>query len=311
MLAAGLCVPLSRAHAQPGKLPRVGVLTVAADEPFPEALRELGYEDGRTVVLDVRKTDGKPDQLDQAVRELVGLRPDVIVALYPGAVFTARRASGTIPIVMVNTPDPVDLGLAASLARPGGNITGMTSLSVDMSLKQLELFKEAVPRASRVAVLWNPDNPWHPITVKGLRQSGRTLGMQPQFVPIREPGDFDKAYRAVLGGRAQGVLILADPMTYAHRRELASLSLKHRLPAIGSLREYAEAGCLLSYWADTTDLLRRAASFVDRLLKGARAGDLPIEQARKFDLTVNRKTAATLGLTISPSLLVRADRVFQ
>jgi ABC-type uncharacterized transport system substrate-binding protein len=234
------------------------------------------------------------------------LKVDVIVATNPAAVFGAKRATATIPIVMVNTPDPVELGLVASLARPGGNITGTTSLSVELSLKQLEILKEAVPRASRIAVVWNPDNPWRPITMKGLREGGRSLDVQLQPLPVRGPHEFDNAFQAMIKGRAAAVLILADPMTYFHRRRLADLAIKHRLPLMGSLREYAEAGSLMSYWADGPELFRRVASYVDRILKGARPGDLPVEQPTKYELVVNLKTAKALALTIPPALLLRA-----
>jgi putative ABC transport system substrate-binding protein len=230
----------------------------------------------------------------------------VIVATNPAAVFGAKRATTTIPIVMVHTPDPVELGLVASLARPGGNITGMTSLSVDLTIKQLELLKEAVPRASRIAVLWNPDNPWHPVAVKGLRAGGQSLGMRLQILEVRSPDEFESAFQAMIRERAQAVLVLADPMTFAHRRRLASLAARHRLPLMGSLREYAEAGGLMSYWADGTELIGRAASYVDKILKGATPGDLPIEQPTKYELVVNLKTAKALGLAIPPPLLLRA-----
>ena len=305
-----LAAPLV-AGAQPVKINRIGVLTDGSTEPLRQSLRELGYVEGQNVAIEVRETEGKPERLDELAFELARLKVDVIVATYPAAVFSARRASATIPIVMVNTPDPVDLGLVASLAHPGGNITGVTSLSVDLSLKQLELLKVAVPGASRIAVLWNPDNPWHPVAVKGLQGRGQSLGVQLQFLPVRRPDEFDKAYQAMLTKRAQAMLVLADPMTSAHRRQLADLAMKHRLPAMGSLRVYAEAGSLMSYWADGTDLFRRAASYVDRILKGARPGDLPIEQPTKYDLVVNLKTAKALGLTIPRSLLLRADQVIE
>jgi putative tryptophan/tyrosine transport system substrate-binding protein len=306
-----LAAPLLAAEAQQAKTNRIGVLTVSSTEPFRQNLRQLGYVEGQNIVFDVRETQGSPELLDEFALELARLKVDVIVANYPAAVFSARRASATIPIVMVNTPDPVDLGLVASLAHPGGNITGVTSLSVDVSLKQLDLLKEAVPRASRIAELWNPDNPWHPITVKGLEGRSRSLGLQLQFLPVRGPAEFDKTYQEILTKRAQAVLVLADPMTFAHRRQLANLAVKHGLPTMGSLRDYAEAGYLLSYWADGTDLVRRAASYVDRILKGAKPADLPVEQPTKFELIINLKTAKALGLTIPPSLLQRADQVIE
>jgi putative ABC transport system substrate-binding protein len=299
------------AEAQPAKIHRIGVLTDGPIEPFRQSLRELGYVEGQNVALEVRETEGRPERLEQFAFELARLKVDVILATYPAAVFSARRASATIPIVMVNTPDPVELGFVASLARPGGNITGVTSLSADVSLKQLELLKEAVPRASRIAVLWNPDNPWHPVTVKGLQDGGRSLGVQLQFLPVRSPDEFDKTYQAMLTKRAQAILVLADPMTFVHRRQLTNLAVKHGLPAMGSLRAYAEAGSLLSYWAEGTTLFRRVASYVDKILKGAKPGDLPVEQPTRYELVVNLKTAKALGLTIPRSLLLRADQVIE
>ena len=265
-----LAVPLV-SGAQQAKMNRVGVLIVGSSEPIRQSLRALGYVEGQNIAIDARDTEGKPDRLDEFALDLARLKVDVIVANYPAAVFSARRATTTIPIVMVNTPDPVALGLVASLARPGGNITGLTSLSADVSLKQLEFLKEAVPGVSRIAVLWNPDNPWHPVTVKGLEGRGRSLGVQLQFRPLRSPDEFDKTYQEILAKRAQAVLILADPMTFAHRGRLASLAVQHGLPAMGSLSEYAQAGSLLSYWADGPDLIRRATSYVDKILKGAQA----------------------------------------
>ena len=288
------------------KVHRIGVLATSVPGQLRESLRELGYVEGRNLALEVRETEGRADRVDDLARELARLKVDVIVAANPAAVFGAKRATATIPIVMVNTPDPVQLGLVASLAHPGGNITGTTSLSVDLSIKQLELLKEAVPRASRIAVVWNPDNPWHPITMKGLQEGGRSLDVRLQPLPVRGPHEFDKAFRAMIKERATAVLILADPMTYFHRRRLADLAVKHHLPLMGSLREYAEAGSLMSYWADGPELFRRVASYVDRILKGARPGDLPVEQPTKYELVVNLKTAKALALTIPPALLLRA-----
>ena len=292
---------------QTAKVHRIGVLTVGAPEALRQSLRDLGYAEGRNCVLEIRDTKGRAERVDDLALELVRLKVDVIVAMYPAAVFGAKRATATIPIVTVNTPDPVQLGLVASLARPGGNITGVTSLSADLSVKQLELLKEAVPRASRIAVLWNPDNPWHPVTLKALQSGGRSLGLELQMLDVRGPDTFDKTFDAMTTARAQGLLILADPMTFAHRERLAELAITHRLPAVGSLREYAEAGSLLSYWADRAELNQRAASYVDRILKGARPDELPIEQARKYELVVNARTAKALALTIPPLLRFRAE----
>ena len=310
--AGALLVAPIVAQAQRATTPyRIGVLTTEPQRILQQSLRDLGYVESRDVVFETRNTEGRSELLDEFALDLVRLKVDVIVANNPAAVLSAKRATATIPIVMVNTPDPVQLGLVASLARPGGNITGLTTLSVDLSIKQLQLLKEAVPRASRVALLWNPDNPWHQLAVKGLRAGSGALGLQLQVLGVRGPNDFDSAFHAMTTERAQAVLVLADPMTFAHRRTLADLATKHRLPMMGSLREYAEAGSLMSYWADSTDLSRRAASYVDRILKGARPGDLPIEQPTKFELVTNLKTAKTLGITIPQSVLLRADRVIE
>ena len=294
-------------EAQSTKVSRVGVLTVGYPEQLRQSLRELGYVEGRNLLFDVRETEGRRDLVDQLANDLARVKADVIVATYPGAVFSAKRATSTIPIVMVNTPDPVELGLVGSLARPGGTITGVTSLSIDVSIKQLELLKDAVPRASRIAVMWNPDNPWHPVTVKSLRAQERALGLQLQFVAVKGPDDFDMAYQRF--HQAQALLILADPMTFAHRVRLAQLAAKHRLPTLGGLREYAVAGHLMSYWADRDELFRRAASYVDRILKGAKPGDLPIEQPTRYELVINLRTAKALALTLPPSLLVRGTTI--
>ena len=308
LLVAPIVAQAQRATTRPY---RIGVLTTEPQTILQQSLRDLGYVESRDVVFETRNTEGKSELLDEFALDLVRLKVDVIVANNPAAVLSAKRATATIPIVMVNTPDPVQLGLVASLARPGGNITGLTTLSVDLSIKQLQLLKEAVPRASRVALLWNPDNPWHQVEVKGLRAGSGSLGLQLQVLEVRSPNDFDSAFHAMTTERAQAVLVLADPMTFVHRRTLADLATKHRLPMMGSLREYAEAGSLMSYWADSTDLSRRAASYVDRILKGARPGDLPIEQPTKFEFVTNLKTAKTLGITIPQSVLLRADRVIE
>jgi len=312
LAAAGLLFAPLFARAQKAtKRYRVGVLGAASPKTFQQSLNELGYVEGRDVVFEMRNTEGRSELFDPFALDLVRLKVDVIVASNPNAVFSAKRATTTIPIVMMHTPDPVQLGLVASLARPGGNITGVTTLSADLSIKQLELLKEAVPRTSRVALLWNPDNPWHPATVKALQDRSRSLGLQLQVLEVRGPDAFGGAFRAMTTERAQAVLVLADPMTFFHRRQLAELAIQHRLPMMGGLPDYAEAGSLLSYWANTTDVDRRAASYVDRILKGAKPGDLPIEQPTKFEFVANLKTARDLGITIPQSALQRADRVIE
>jgi putative ABC transport system substrate-binding protein len=207
------------------------------------------------------------------------------------------------------SPDPVQLGLVASLARPDANITGTTTLSVDLSIKQLELLKEAIPRASRIAVLWNPDNPWHPLVVRSLPKENQRLGVQLQLLEIRSSDDINNAFQTMIRERADAVIVLADPLTTAHRGEIAAMAAKHHLPSIGGPRSYTEAGGLMSFWADEDELTRRAASYVDKILKGASPERLPIEQPTKYDLFINLRTAKSLAVTIPQSQLMRATTI--
>jgi len=317
-LALGLLARPLTTHAQPaGKVYRVGILSLPPSvgsrftELLEQDLRDLGYVEGRNLALEWRSVEGTPEAFDDLAAELVRLKVDVIVASVPAAVLAAKRVTTMIPIVMVNTPDPVQLGLVASLGRPGGNITGVTSLSVDLSVKQLQLLREAVPRAPRIAVLWNPTNPWHPLAVKGVEAGARSLGVQLQILQARGPEVFDHAFAAMRRERSGAVLVLADPMAVFHRSRLADLAARHRLPAMYGPREHTEAGGLMSYWADSVDLYRRAASYVDRILKGAKPADLPVEQPMTFDFVINLKTAQALGLTIPQHVLLQATEVLQ
>ena len=307
-----LATPLA-AQAQPaGKVFRIGALGVGSPELLRQSLREVGYVEGVNLAIEWRDAEGKPERFGDLAAELVRLKVDVIVAANPAATFAAKKSTASIPIVMVNTPDPVQLGLAVSLGRPGGNVTGTTTLSAELSIKQLELLKEAVPRAGRIAVLWNPTNPWHPLALKGVEAGARSLGVQLQTLKVRDPEAFENAFAAMSRERAGAVLVLADPMMFFQRTRLADLAAKRRLPVMyGGTRAFVEAGGLLSYWAHEADLYRRVGSFVDRILKGARPGDLPIEQPTRFELVINLKTAKALGLTIPQSLLQRADELIQ
>ena len=313
-MSLGLLAPLV-AEAQPtGKVPRIGVLYPGAGVPelLRQSLRDLGYVEGQNLVIEWRDAEGKTERFDALAAELVRLKVDVIVASVPGATFAAKRATASIPIVMVNTPDPVQLGLVASLGRPGGNVTGTTTLSTEVSIKQLELLKEAVPRAVRIAVVWNPSNPWHPLALKGVEAGARLLGVQLQTLKVRDPEEFENAFAAMTRERAGAVLVLADPMMFFQRTRLGDLAAKRRLPVMyGGTRQFVDAGGLMSYWASEADLYRRVGSYVDRILKGAKPGDLPVEQPTKFELVINLKTAKALGLTIPQSLLQRADEVIQ
>jgi putative ABC transport system substrate-binding protein len=312
-----LATPLGVEAQQAAKVWRIGVLSPLPSTwaGFPallrQNLRELGYVEGLNLAIEWRTAEGKTDRFGDLAAELVRLKVDLIVAIVPGATLAARKATASIPIVMVNTPDPVQLGLVVSLGRPGGNVTGTTTLSADLCGKQLELLKEAVPRAVRIAVLWNPDNPWHPLALKGAEAAARSLALQLQILEARRLEEFDRAFEAMTRKRAGAVLILADPLTVFHRIRLTELAAKRRLPAMYGTRTYVEAGGLMSYWANEADLYRRVGSYVDRILKGAKPADLPVEQPTKFDLIINLRTAKALGLTIPPSLVGRADEVLQ
>ncbi len=293
-LAAMTALP---AHAQaPVKVAKIGVITNGDPVRLREALRELGYTEGRNLVMELRDARGKDELVAPLAADLVRANVDVIVATYPGATLAAKRATSTIPIVMLNTPDPVSLGLVQSLARPGGNITGTTSLSVEMTVKQLEILQEAVPRASRIALVWNPDSPWHRLAVEAIRRD--RMGLQVRAYEVRDPAQFDATFQAIVRDRGEALIVLADPMLQApnNRRRLVDLALEHRLPSMGGLRGWAEEG----------QLNRRVASYVDRILKGASPATLPIEQPKEYELVLNRKTAKALGVAIPQAVASRA-----
>lgn len=306
-------------EAQPAtKVYQVGWLSGGASTSSPElldafrhALREFGWVESQNIRIVYRYAEGQLDRLPELAADLIRMKVDVILAPVPAALVAARNATATVPIVMVFGPDPVESGLVASLARPGGNITGLTSLSADLSRKQLELLKEMVPRLERVAVLWNPANPWHATGVKYVEVAARALGVRLQIRGVREPDEFDAAFAAMARERAGAVLSLPDPLTFLHRARLADLAARHRLPSMNGLSEYTEAGGLVSYWPNSAEMFRRAASYVHRILTGTRPGDLPIEQPTKFELVINLKTAKMLGLRMPSSLLQRADRLIE
>lgn len=303
---------LHAVRAQPAaKVLRIGLLGSATPDLLRQYMRDLGYVEGQNLVMEWRDSAGQAQRFDAVAAEYVQLRVDVIVAANPAATLAARRATASIPIVMMNTPDPVQLGLVTSLARPGGNVTGTTTLSAELSVKQLALLKEAIPQAVRIAVLSNPDNPWHPLALKGLEPVARSLSVQLQSLAVRGPEQFDGAYATMAAKQADAMLMLADPLLFFHRSVLVDLAAKRRLPAMYGLRGYVDAGGLMSYWANQEDLNRRVASYVDRIFKGAKPGDLPIEQPSRFELVVNLKTAKALGLTLPQSFLGRADEVIQ
>jgi putative ABC transport system substrate-binding protein len=310
-----LAAPLA-AEAQPaGKVYRIGILVPGSTSPqiqaFREGLRDLGYVEGQNLAIEYRSAEDRLERLPGLASELVTLKVDIIYATVTPAAQAAKNATKTIPIVFGASSDPVDYGLVASLARPGGNITGLSNTAPDLSGKRLELLKEVVPGISRIAVLWNSANP---IIARQLRETevaAQVLGAQLQVVDVRGPDDFARAFRAVTMGRPSALVVLADFLTTGHRGRIAEFAAKNRLPAISEFREFAAAGCLMAYGPSVPDLGRRAAVFVDKILKGAKPADLPVEQPTKFEFVINLKTTKALGLTIPPSVLVRADEVIQ
>jgi putative ABC transport system substrate-binding protein len=314
-----LAAPLAAEAQQAGKVYRIGYLTVPSRETaqgvansFQLGLRDLGWIEGQNVVVDYRFADSNLDRLPDLAAELARLRADVIVAGANAAVIAAKTATPTIPIVMFLAFDPVGSGLVPSLARPGGNVTGLTvSSGPEIYGKQLQLLKDAFPRVSRVGILVNQAFPAYARLLQEVEIATRALGLQRRVMEIRDPKEFDNAFAAMTTAHLDAIFIPADSMFYQHRVRLAQLAAKTRLPAMWGLREHAEAGGLLAYATDLNDLARRAASYVDKILKGAKPADLPIEQPTKFELVINLKTAKALGLTIPPSLLLRADQVIE
>jgi putative tryptophan/tyrosine transport system substrate-binding protein len=310
-------VNLSAAQ-QPNKVPRIGYLssdspsTIAARiEAFRQGLRELGYVEGKNIVIEWRFAEGKSDRLPGLAAELVRLKVAVIVTSGPAATRAAKESTVTIPIVTAQDSDPVGNGLVASLARPGGNITGLSTLAPEISGKRLELVKEIVPRLSRVAVLGSSTTPGNAQALKESELAARALGVQVQYLDVRAAKDIEPAFRAATKGRADALLLLQSPVFINERTQLADLAVKSRLPAIYDRREFVDDGGLMCYGTNFVDLSRRAATYVDKILKGAKPADLPVEQPTKFELVINLKAAKQIGLTIPPNVLVRADRVIK
>jgi putative ABC transport system substrate-binding protein len=314
VVLACVLAPLA-AEAQPkGKVPRIAFLRSgpapkAFTEAFQQGLREAGYVEGKNIVVEYRFGNGTTEQLSELVREIVSLHVDVIVASAAPAAFAARKATTTTPIVFAGVVDPIDVGLAASLARPGGNATGMSIISVDLLGKRLELLREILPKLSRLVLLWNPANPTHAVQLKHAQALAQSLGIEVQPVPVGTTADLDRGLGAAKG--AQALLQLDDVFFTTHRERLIGLAMQARLPAIYGYREMAEAGGLMSYGANLPDLYRRAAAYVDKVLKGTPPRDLPIQQPTKFELVINLKSVKALGLTIPQPVLLRADEVIQ
>jgi putative tryptophan/tyrosine transport system substrate-binding protein len=293
-----------------GKTPRVGYLVITGTgASLREGLRALGYEEGRTIIVELRSAEGHVDRIPALAAELVRLNVDVIVAGGSEALEAARRATSSIPIVMLGLADPVATGLVSSLARPGGNITGLTMGGPEVAGKRLEFLKEAMPGLSRVALLRDPSS--DPGTLPEAESAARTLRLKAQILTVQAPADFEGAFAAAKRERAEAIHVNETSMLFAHRSRLADLAARGRLPMVGVFRQSAEAGYLITYGPDMPALFRRTATYVDRILKGDKPGNLPIEQPTKFELAINLKTAKALGLTIPPSVLGRADQVIQ
>jgi putative ABC transport system substrate-binding protein len=304
---------------QAAKVYRIGFLSARSSfsessraEAFRQGLRELGYIEGKNIIIDYRYAEGKFERLPDLAAELVRLKVDVILALGVPPTRAAKQVTTTIPIVMGGGSDPVRAGLVASFARPGGNITGLSDLNVDLITKRLELLKEVAPKTSHVAVLLNPANPTNPLQLKETQAAAPALGVTLLILEIKGAEDFDRAFATMRQERVGALLVFSDPMFGFHQKRIAELAEKSRLPAMCGNRYYAEAGSLMSYGtANPDDQYRRAAIYVDRILKGANPGELPIERPAKLELVINLKTAKQIGLTIPPSVLAQADKVIK
>jgi putative ABC transport system substrate-binding protein len=304
-------------QAQPAKgVPSLGYLSGssapgAREEAFRQGLRDRGYVEGKNIVIEWRFAEGKEDRLSTLAAELVGLKVDVIVTDGTRLTGAAKKATTAIPIVMASDADPIGTGHIASLAHPGGNITGLTNNIPDLSGKRLEVLKEAIPGISQVGVIWNPQTPQSVTAFKETQTAARALGLQLQSLEMRGPDDYEVTFRAATKGRVRALTVLSDALMFSNRTRILELAAKHKLPTMHTQSLWVEAGGLVSYGTYLPDLFRRAATFVDKILKGAKPTDLPVEQPTKFELVINLKTAKQIGLTIPQSVLYRADKVIK
>jgi len=315
-----LLSPLAADAQQSGKVWRIGILFgVPEGDPYVQpllsalrsALQDRGWTEGRNVVLEIRYVGGRPDRAPGLAAELVRSKVDIIVTSGTELVRAAQQASNTVPIVMTGVGDPVGSGIVASLAHPGGQITGFSLTAPDLAAKRLEFAQEVLPGLARVAIIWNPTNASVVLRVKETEAAARGMGLHLHSIEARQPGDFEKGLSAAARAGAQALITTEDALMNGHRAEIIRLATRHRLPPISGLRIFAEAGSLLSYGPSTPDLWRRAAGHIDRIFKGTKPGDLPVEQPTQFELIINLKTAKALGLTIPQLLLMRADEVIQ
>jgi putative ABC transport system substrate-binding protein len=318
LLGGATAWPVAAIAQQPEKIPKIGYLSPRSatlrerDESFRQGLRELGYVEGKNIVIEYRFAEGKFDRLPELAAELVNLKVDVVVSEVTQASLAAKGATTTIPIVIQGVSDPVGTGLVASLARPGGNVTGTSAMSSEVIGKALQLLKDVVPKLTRVAVLWNPDNAiFQAQMLKETQTAAGALKLELQIFAARNPDELDKAFAAIDKARVGALLVLSDPIFILHRAQIVDLARMSRLPAMYGTREFAAAGGLMAYGPDYADLFRRAAFYVDKILRGARPADLPVEQPTKFELILNVKTAKTLGLAFPTPLLGRADEVIE
>ena len=314
-LAGALATPLAARAQQAGKIHRIGFLGLTPGEdttsmkPLVERLQELGYSEGRNMKLEYRSAEGRPERLPQLATELAGARPDVLIAGFGTLTAQAAKvATTTIPIVFTLVGDPVGAGLVASLGRPGGNATGLSGL-IEIGGKQLQLLRELIPGKHTIAVLMNPDTPYTRLALKEINTAAEATRTHVQVLEARTADQVPRQFEVATAAGAGGLLVIADPLTYSLRRQISDLAVKTRLPAMFPGRDYAEEGGLMSYGVNRWQIYRRAAEYVDKILKGAKPADLPVEQPTKFELVINLKTAKALSLTIPPSLLARADQV--
>jgi putative ABC transport system substrate-binding protein len=300
---------------QPGKVPRVGMLFIGGhDQPhlesFKQGLRERGYIEGKTIRFEYRYAEGKEDRLDELAVELVRDKVDVMVTTASISALAARKASQSIPIVMTSG-NPLEMGLAKSLAQPGGNVTGLTVMLSDLSSKRLEILKDTLPKMARVAVLWTPQNRESSIGFDETAAAAKAFSLQLHAAPIQSANDLEQAFAAITKAQVGGLAVILSPLATLHSKRIVELAIKHRVPGIYPTRQFAEEGGLMAYGPLIGDLYRRAAAYVDKILKGAKPADLPVEQPMKFEFIVNLKTAKQIGMTVPPNVLVRADRVIR
>ncbi len=317
ILVSALAVALAEAQ-QPTKIPRIGFLgnsTPALEEnlvgPFREGLRDLGYVEGKNILIEYRWAEGKYDRFPALISELIGQKVDVIVTAGTPASLAVKKAAPSIPLVMMAVGDPIGTGLIESLAQPGGNVTGLTSIAPDLEGKRLELLREVIPKLSHVAVFWNPANPIQVILEKEVQAAARAFRMKVLSLGVQAPEQFDNAFATIRRERPGALLVLADRLFLHNRVPIMNFATQHRLPGVYAYQELVEAGGLMSYGPSYADIHRRAATYVDKILKGRKPADLPVEQPMKFELIMNLKAAKQIGLTIPPNVLVRADKVIK